>query len=357
MTPLKLRPEVVALAAYVPGKRAQPGFNKLSSNEAIATPQVARDAAALVLDALHLYPDTAASAVTAAIADHHGVRADQVSVGVGSVEVISQAIHALAQAGDEVVFPWRTFEAYPLLVAGAGATPVAVPLDADGRNDPDALLDALSPATTCVVVCNPNNPTGTSVAPDALAAFIDAVPRSVLVVVDEAYVQFIDGEVLDVVALAAERPNVLAVRTFSKAYGMAGLRIGYGVGASELIATMRKLSLPFAVSGLAQDAAVAALADDSGMRANVCQVRKGRARLEAAARTAGVGFLPSSANFVWLPADPPAVTAIVASLEEAGLLVRPFPEGVRISIGDDAATDAVIAALPSIAAVLGGRGV
>ncbi len=352
----RVRPELDALAGYVAGKRPAerggPVF-KLSSNEAVAAPGAARDAAALELEGLHLYPDMTGAAVRSAIAAHHGVDAGCVALGAGSAEVLSQAIRAVSGPGDRVVYPWRSFEAYPLLVTGAGAVPHPVPLAADGSNDLDGLRAAIDETTTCVLVCTPNNPTGSSLAPAALAAFIDAMPPHVLILVDEAYLQFDEQEgLLDVVALAAARPNVLAVRTFSKAYGLAGLRIGYAIGDPRLVAAMNKLALPFGVSAAAQAGAIAALRDDSGMRSNVAQAVANRARVQSALAEAGISSPASAANFVWLPCTASAVPGVVAAFEAHGVLVRPFPEGVRVSVGGDAATEAVLAALPEVAVLL-----
>src|SRR5690606_19549254 len=244
-----LRPAVSALPAYVPGARVAPGAAafKLSSNENPYPPlpsvlAAIADAAADV----NRYPDMYATELTEALADHLGVGADEVVVGNGSVAVLAHVLQTVVQPGDEVVYPWRSFEAYPIAVAVAGATSVQVPLltGADqGRLDLPGMAAAVTDRTRVVMLCSPNNPTGPVVHRDELETFLDAVPSDVLVVLDEAYLEFVrDPEAPDGLAVYAQRPNVVLLRTFSKAYGLAGLRVGYAVAPRQGSAPSRRRS-------------------------------------------------------------------------------------------------------------------
>ena len=217
----RLRHAVTSLSPYVAGRRATSAHTApLASNESHfpPLPSVLAEVAASA-GRLNRYPDSASVQLRERIADHVGVSADEVAVGPGSVGVLQQIIESVCDAGDEVVFAWRSFEAYPLLVTLAGATPVPVPLTADEGHDLDAMLAAIGPRTRLVLLCTPNNPTGVTIPGAELDRFLDAVPSETLVVIDEAYLEYVTGDPLDALARYRRHPNVCVLRTFSKALG------------------------------------------------------------------------------------------------------------------------------------------
>jgi histidinol-phosphate aminotransferase len=337
-----LRSVMADLPAYIAGRKA-PGAVVLASNE---SPYGLLPAVAAVIDGLTAgvsrYPDMSAARLIGAIAEFHGVAAEQVAVGAGSVEVVTQIANAVLEAGDEVVFGWRAFEAYPIITAVAGGAAVRVPLR-DHVHDLQAMAAAITPRTRLVLVCNPNNPTGTAVGAE-LAGFVDVVPDDVLVVVDEAYRHYADPErVPDALEAFRGRPNVVVTRTFSKAYALAGLRVGYCVGPAEIVSGVRKTQVPFSVSGLAQDCAIAALGDDAVVRRRAALTVAERERVRAALVEAGFEVAPSEANFVWLPLGD-ATAGFAEHCNNGGVLIRPFAgEGVRVTIGLAEENDAFLA--------------
>jgi histidinol-phosphate aminotransferase len=255
-------------------------------------------------------------------------------------------IRAFAGAGDEVMYAWRSFEAYPILVRGAGATPVQVPLTADLTHDLPAMLAAITENTRVIFVCTPNNPTGPTVDHDALHDFLTQVPRHILVVVDEAYVHFQnDPAAARGIDLFREFENVAVLHTFSKAYGLAGLRLGYTIAREPIQEGLRKVAMPFAVTDVAQAAGVASLAAEDELQARIDVLIAERTRVEAALADQGWHVTPSQANFTWLQLGENA-EAVSAHLTSRGIIVRPFAgQGIRITIGDADANDAVLAAL------------
>ncbi|TAK70481.1 MAG: histidinol-phosphate transaminase [Actinomycetota bacterium] len=318
---------------------------KASSNENPYPPLPSVvDAIARAAAQANRYPDPASTRLVAAIAAHHDVPADHVAVGTGSVALCSHLVSALAGPGDEVLYAWRSFEAYPICVQVAGAASVAVPLLADERHDLPGMAAAIGPRTRLVFVCNPNNPTGQVVHAAELAEFLDAVPPDVLVVMDEAYVEFVrDPQVPDGIRLYRDRPNVAVLRTFSKAYGLAGLRVGYLVAHPEVAAAARLTSTPFGVSVIAEEAAIASLAAHEELAGRVASVVAERDRFVAGLRAAGLHLEATQANFVWLRlADRAAEFA--RACEEAGVTIRPYAgEGVRITVAEPEANDRVVA--------------
>ncbi|MBW1639676.1 aminotransferase class I/II-fold pyridoxal phosphate-dependent enzyme, partial [Microbacterium resistens] len=306
---LPSRPALAHVPAYRQGRSAPAGASKLSSNESPHPPLPSVvEAVRERLTALHRYPDMSAAALIDRLARRYDVDPRSVTVGAGSVELAAQLIHAVAGEGDEVVFAWRSFEAYPSLVRIAGATPVPVPLDADHRHDLDAMRAAITDRTRLVFVCNPNNPTGTVVTAAELERFVDAVPRDVLVVVDEAYVHFdrtarVDGEARGLgIDLFRRYPHVAVLHTFSKAYGLAGLRIGYAISPVSVADDQRKVAVPFGVTDLAQAAALASLDAEAELAVRIDEVVAQRDRLAGMLRDAGWPAVASEANFVWVPA-------------------------------------------------------
>ncbi len=336
-------------AGYKPGKAPSGAGGrtfKLSSNESPYDPlpsvrAVLADAAAYI----NRYPDNTAAELTSAIAARFDVPREHVAVGCGSVGVAQQLLEAVGEPGAEVMFPWRSFEAYPYLTDLANATQVRVPLTDDYAHDLPAMAAAITDRTRLIFVCNPNNPTGTAVQQAELEEFLGRVPGNCLVVLDEAYVQYIrDSKVPDGVALYRDRPNVAVLRTFSKAYGLAGLRVGYLIGHEPVAQAARKTMLTFAVNSLAQAAAVASLAAEAELLERVEQVVKERDRVRHELLGQGWTVPPSEANFVWMPLGAACVD-FAERCDQAGVSVRPFPpDGVRVTIADPEANNAFLAA-------------
>ena len=339
----RLRPELADLPAYTPGKTVL-GAIKLASNETVQGPLPSvRDAIATAVETINRYPDNGHVELKEHLAKHVGFPPEHIAVGCGSVSLCQQLIQITSSVGDEVVFGWRSFEVYPLQVRVAGATPVQVPLR-DHAFDLDAMLAALTENTRLIFVCNPNNPTSTVVGPVELARFVAAVPKDILVVIDEAYVEYIrDGLLPDSLGLARTHPNVVVLRTFSKAYGLAGLRVGYAVGDPEVITALGKVYVPFTASTISQAAAVASLLAGDELLSRTDAVVAERERVSAELRELGYRFPPSQANFVWLPLNERTVE-FAQQAAEGGVLVRPYgSDGVRVTIGAPAENDAFLA--------------
>jgi len=342
----RLRPALAGIPTYKPGRPATardgaPAY-KLSSNENPYPPlpsvlATVRESAAT----FNRYPDLFATGLTAAIADRFGVPPTHVATGTGSVGVLQQAVQATATEGDEVVYAWRSFEAYPIVVQISGARSVTVPLRPDEHHDLDAMAAAVTDRTRLVIVCSPNNPTGTAVRRAELDRFLDRVPADLLVVIDEAYREFVrDPDVPDAIEVYRDRPNVAVLRTFSKAYGLAGLRVGFAVAHEPVAEALRKTAVPFGVSGLAQVAATASLGAVDELLVRVDALVAERTRVQDALREQGWTHLAASeANFVWLRLGD-RTEAFAAACEAAGVVVRPFAgEGARVTIGETEAND------------------
>jgi histidinol-phosphate aminotransferase len=337
------------LPAYVAGRKA-PGAIVLASNE---SPYGLLPAVAATIDGItsgvSRYPDMSATALVEAIAAYHQVTPEQVAVGAGSVEVVGQIAAAVVDQGDEVIYGWRAFEAYPIITTVAGGTSVQIPLR-DHVHDLDAMARAITARTKLVIVCNPNNPTGTAVG-NGLTSFVEQLPEDVLVVVDEAYHHYADPAVVpDGLVVFRDRPNIVVTRTFSKAFALAGLRVGYCIGAPEVVQAVRKTQIPFSVSGLAQQCAIAALADEAVVTRRAAMTVAERARVIIALRDAGYDVPPSQANFVWLPVGETSA-AFAQYFSDGGVLVRPFAnDGVRVTIGLPEENDAFLTLAGSWAA-------
>ena len=340
---VRLRPELAGIPAYTPGKTV-PGAIKIASNETVHGPLPSvRVAIEQATDRINRYPDNGYVELRDHLAKHVGFPPEQIAVGCGSVSLCQQLVQITSTAGDEVVFGWRSFEIYPLQVRLAGAVPVQVPLS-DHTFDLDAMAAAITDRTRLVLVCNPNNPTSTVVDPEALTRFVEAVPSDVLIAIDEAYVEYIrDGMLPDSFGLVRRHPNVVVLRTFSKAYGLAGLRVGYAVADPDMIVAMSKAYVPFSVSNIAQAAAIASLAAADELLARTNEVVAERIRVSAALRDAGYTLPPSQANFVWLPLAEHTL-GFVAAAAHAGLIVRPYGEdGVRVTVAAPEENDAFLA--------------
>jgi histidinol-phosphate aminotransferase len=343
---------LASLPAYVPG-RSVPGAIKLASNETPYPPLpyvLARiaDAAAQI----NRYPDNFSTELTAALAAKYGVDVEQVRVGCGSVSLCTQLVQAVADADDEVLYAWRSFEAYPIITAVSGASSIQVPL-AEHVHDLDAMAERVTGKTRLVFVCNPNNPTGTAVRRDALVRFLRAIPEDVVVALDEAYREFVsDPDVPDGMSLLSEFPNVVVLRTFSKAYGLAGLRVGYAVAADPAItAALRQTQVPFAISTVAQAAALASLEApaEQELLARVAELVTERERVYGALRELGYAVPETQANFVWLPLGD-ATAEWAAACEERKVIVRAFAgSGIRVTIGSPDENDRFLSAAADLA--------
>jgi histidinol-phosphate aminotransferase len=333
--------------AYQPGRTpvsSDGKTHKLSSNESPHPPLPSVvDVIAEAARSVNRYPDNGAEGLIQAIADKFGVPARHVAVGCGSVGVAQQLLEAVGEPGAEVIYAWRSFEAYPILSDLAAADSVRVPLRGE-THDLAAMAAAITPRTRLIFVCNPNNPTGTVVHADELEAFLDQVPANCLVVLDEAYREYIrDEAVPDGIGLYRDRPNVAVLRTFSKAYGLAGLRTGFLVGHDPVAAAVRMTMLPFSVNSLAQAAAVASLAAEDELFERVELTVKERTRVREALIADGWTVPPTEANFVWVRLGEHTMD-FAAACFDAGIAVRPFAgEGARVSIGDAEANDAFLA--------------
>ncbi|HSE71298.1 MAG TPA: histidinol-phosphate transaminase [Nocardioidaceae bacterium] len=341
----RVRPAIAGIPAYVPGKppAPRPGVQtyKLSSNENPYPPlpgvlEAATEAAA----SMNRYPDMGCTALYAALAEKVDVPTAHLAAGAGSVAVLYHLLQAFCEAGDEVVYAWRSFEAYPIAVAVTGATSVQVPLGEGARHDLDAMAEAITERTKVVIVCTPNNPTGPAVGRAELAAFLDRVPPHVVVVVDEAYREFVRvDDPVDAVDLYRDRENVVVMRTFAKAYGLAGFRVGYIVAKEPIASAVRACSLPFGVNSVAQAAAIASLDREAELMERVESLVAERSRVLQALRDQGWDVPDAQGNFVWLALGDRTVE-FAKLAEEAGIMVRPFAgEGVRVSIGEPAGND------------------
>lgn len=324
---------------------------KLSSNENPFGPLPSvLEAVSRALPEFNRYPSMSAFEVRSAIAEHFGVGVDQVAVGAGSTDVASQLMHAVAGEGDEIMFAWRSFEAYPILTQVAGATPVPVSLTADLRHDLDAMADAITDRTRLIFLCTPNNPTGTSLSTEEVEDFLTKVPADVVVVIDEAYAHFNrDPRAVNGLDVVSRHPNVVALRTFSKAYGLAGLRIGFAISSVEISDDLRRVATPFTVTDLAQQAAIASLAAEDELSERVEQIVQERFRVYTALVEQGWSVGSSQANFVWLATgdDTDRVDEVMRS---HGVFARGWSgEGIRLSIGSRAENDRALAALAEAA--------
>lgn len=339
---VRLRPELADLPAYTPG-RTVAGAIKIASNETVHPPLPSvRAAIEDAIGNINRYPDNGYVELRERLAKHVNFAPEHISVGCGSVSLCQQLIQITSTVGDEVLFGWRSFEIYPLQVRTAGATPVPVPLT-DHTHDLDAMLAAITDRTRLIFVCNPNNPTGTVVAPEALARFVAAVPPHIVIALDEAYVEYIrDPMVPDSFGLVRSHPNLVVLRTFSKAYGLAGLRVGYAVGDPDLITALGKVYVPFTATSVSQAAAIASLDAADELLERTDAVVAERDRVTDALRAAGYTVPDSQANFVWLPLPGRAQEFAEASADNR-IIVRPYGEdGVRVTVAATHENDAFL---------------
>lgn len=357
-TPLpQPRPAVAGLPSYIAGRRSTSAETAaLASNESHEPPLPGVvEAIAQHARRANRYPDMGAVALRETLAAQVGVDVDQIAVGAGSVSVLQQIITGFCDAGDEVIFAWRSFEAYPILAAIAGATAVKVPLRPDEGHDLAAMAAAVTDRTRVILLCSPNNPTGVPLTTDQVEAFLGELPPGVLVVLDEAYVEYTgDPRGAASLALLTAHPNLCLLRTLSKAWGLAGLRVGYAVAAPEIAEALRRTAIPFGVSAVAQAAGIAALAAADEVRLRASRVVAERDRMIESLRAAGWQTPDSAANFVWLRAEPELHARLMEAFDAADILVRGYPgDGIRISLADPATNDRVLAVLADRAAFAG----
>lgn len=354
--PVVLRPEIAALQPYRQGRPAPAAAFKLSSNENPFPPHPAV-LEAIAESAVNRYPDGAAVALRTRLAQRAGLPLERVHVGAGSVSLLLQFIQAAAGPGDEVVYPWRSFEAYPGLVTVSGATSVPVPLRPDLTHDLDAMADAITSRTRVVLVCTPNNPTSAIVRRAELDAFLARVPDTVLVLLDEAYREFItDPDAADGDELLGRHPNVVVLRTFSKAYGLAGLRIGYAFGEEYLLDAARATAIPLSVTEPAQRAAIAALDHEAELLERVRVLTERRDRVAAGLADLGWPGPAPQGNFVWF-ATGPDTAAAAAAFEDAGIVGRVFADdGIRVTIGEEGSVDNLLRAASVVVPTLAETG-
>ncbi|MDQ1582977.1 MAG: histidinol-phosphate aminotransferase [Microbacteriaceae bacterium] len=341
---MKLRPEIVAVSAYKQGRAAPEDGYKLSSNENPFPPLPGVvEAVNVASGQLNRYPNAGGLTLRTRLAERFGVEVGQVHLGSGSVALLSQLIAAAAGTGDEVVYSWRSFEAYPGLVTVTGARSVQVPNRPDGGHDLPALAAAITDRTRVVIVCTPNNPTGTIVTAEEFTAFMEAVPSDLLVLLDEAYAEFVTrADAVTGIPLLDRYPNLVVLRTFSKAYGLAALRIGYAVGPQAVLDAARSAAIPLSVTDPAQVAALASIDNEKALLERVARIAVRRDALRAALIEQGWNVPDAQGNFVWL-ATGEETDAANDAFFDAGLTVRAFAgDGIRISIGEAESVEKIL---------------
>lgn len=353
------RPDLESVPRYTPGKPISEvarelgieAIDKLASNECPTEPfpeVVAAIAAAG--GTVNRYPDSGQYELTSAIAEHHGIDLASVWVGAGSSEVLRCTAQAVGGPGTQAIFAHPSFVMYRIATLVAFAEPVAIPLDDDLNHDLDAMLAAITPETTIVYVCNPNNPTGGFRSGADVRSFIDAVDESITIVIDEAYAEYVtDPRYESMVGVAMVKTNVLVARTFSKIYGLAGLRVGYGIGHSDLIANLRTTQPPFAVTAPAQAAALAALPLQDRVAERCESNAKGREHLSKELSRRGYRVGESQANFVYFESEADAPGLFDGLLHE-GVIVRVLGDGVRVTVGTDQENERFLDALDKVVA-------
>ena len=349
---IQLRSAVEGLPVYSAGKAAPPASEvpsfKLSSNENPFPPLPGVIEATMAAVArMNRYPDIANTHMSHALSSRLGVTPEQLAFGAGSVAVLYHLLQAACEAGDEVVYAWRSFEAYPIATKLTGATGVQVPLGPGAVHDLGAMRRAVTPATKAIMLCTPNNPTGPALQHQPVIDFIDSLPDHIMIVLDEAYVEFVTdpGRLRGLEAMTGH-PNVVVLRTFSKAYGLAGFRVGYCVADARVAAAVRAVSLPFGVSIAAQAAVIASLDAEPLLLDRVAELIKARDPLAVGLRDLGFDVPDAQGNFVWLPGGP-LTQEYAGAFGRAGLAVRAFAsggdwDGLRITVGEPAANTRVL---------------
>lgn len=356
--PVQVRPDVLSFPAYRQGRAPKKQGFKLSSNENPFPPVAPVAAAARSCDGFNRYAAADLTELRTRIGEKFGVSADWVHLGAGSVSILYQLVQACAGPGENYIHPWPSFEAYPLLGIASGAKPIAVPLGGSAVHDLAAMAAAITPKTRAVLLCSPNNPTGPVITEGQFAEFMERVPSDTLVVLDEAYAEFVDREeAVDGAAVLQRYPNLVVLRTFAKAYGLAGLRIGYGLARPEIWQATRPTMIPMSVSLVAEAAALAALTPEAEaeLAEQVAVLNRRRAQLVSELQRLGISVPEAQGNFVWIPETELPVTAqqFAESCAAEGILVRPFPgHGVRITVAE---AESIPAVCGVVAAILGGE--
>ena len=344
---LRVRSHLASTPAYRPGKTpaatAGKKAYKLSSNEHHLAPLPAvLEAAEKGVQTPASYADPGVFALTDQLAGHLGVDAEQIVFGAGASEVLSAFVAITGEPGTDIIYPWPSFEMYAQLTSLSGANAVAVPLTANLDHDLPAMLAAISDTTRLILLCSPNNPTGASLSQAQLVEFLDQVPDDIIVVLDEAYREFnTDPDAADSLSLLPAYPNLAVLRTFSKAHGLAGYRIGYTVTSPEIVGELRKALLPFGVSAAAQNAASASLDHIAEVEVRAKEIAAIRDDFIARLREVGAPVADSQGNYVWLAFGEDSAAFEAACREEA-VAVRNLDTGVRVSIGPEEALDRVV---------------
>ncbi len=354
-----VNPHILGLNPYQPGKPIEElerelGIEssiKLASNENPLGPSPrALEALRGCIDSVNRYPDGACFELRARLAQRLAVDEEQLVFGCGADEILELLVKTFVAPGDEVVMPWPSFAMYPIVARGMGGSPVQVPLRSDFSHDLDAMRDAVTDRTKVVFVCNPNNPTGTSIGAEEFDRFARDLPDSVVLAVDEAYFEFARRDDFPrSLELLAERPGTLVLRTFSKIYGLAGLRIGYGIGHEDLVGYLERARHPFNVNRLAEVAAVAALGDEEHARRTLEVNASGIEYLTRELGALGFEVAPTDTNFLLVRAG----VGVYDELLKRGVIVRPMqgfglPEHVRITVGLPAENERLVKALRAL---------
>jgi histidinol-phosphate aminotransferase len=354
-----VKPHILEIQPYKPGKPVEElerelgisGAIKIASNENPHGPSPKAIAAMrAALDEMHRYPDGASFSLREKLAERFGIDAAQLVFGCGADEVLELLAKSFLGPGDQVVYAWPSFAMYPVVVKGMGATSVQVPLDDDLNHDLDAMAKAVTPATKMVIVCNPNNPTGTSFGAAAFESFVSALPDDLILVVDEVYWDFARSDDLpDTLGCLARRPGTISVRSFSKLYGLAGMRIGYGICDPELADILERARHPFNVNRLAEVGAVAALDDTEHVERTLKRNREGADYLTRELKALGFVVWPTDTNFMLVRGTRPGAQTYEDLLRE-GVIVRPLPgtgleEHVRVTIGTPEENERLVKAM------------
>ena len=360
----QLNPFIASITPYTPGKPVSElqrelgltQISKLASNENPlgASPKVT-EAIQQALTDIARYPDGSAYYLKSELANFLNLSLDQIAVGNGSNELLELVARIFAVPGDEIIFSEHAFAVYPISAQVVGATPVSVPAKNWGH-DLEAMLQAITNQTKVVYLANPNNPTGTLFLKQEWEAFIEKVPANVIVVLDEAYLEYVDhSDYANGIDYLKRYPNLLVSRTFSKAYGLASLRVGYMAGSAELMGYVNQVRAPFNVNQFAQVGAVAALQDQSFVEQGVALNRQEMAKMIAAFNQLGLDYIPSYGNFVCVefPDNKASATEINTALLHKGVIVRPvgnykMPNHLRISIGSETENSHFLSALQDL---------
>lgn len=354
---IRIRPDVQSIAPYRPGRpiaevAREFGFDpadivKLASNES-PLPPVRQAIAAMSEEVgnINRYPDNDCHDLRHGLASHLDVPPDHLWIGGGSSELLRVIATALGGAGTTAVYAWPSFVIYRLATVLGGGSPLEIPLTDDHVHDLDAMRAAIDATTTVVYVCNPNNPTGSYLPAEAIEEFVDSVPDDVLIVVDEAYHEYVTADDYETAAeLALSRPNVIVTRTFSKVYGLAALRVGYAIARPETITELRKAQAPFSVTSVGQVGALASLPAQAEIADRVRANASERNRLQQAFADRAIEYVPSQANFVYLRPGTSTQRTADAFIRH-GVIVRPFGDGwIRVSVGTADENDRFLAAL------------